>query len=193
MIVENIFTQTIAYETIDIDHDKILKFCYDSYHNDPEGRVLSNVGGWQSKEFFPPVEGLKELTDIIGTKVREYADLYSISKPLNIGNIWININRNGNLNALHDHPNSILAAVYYVKVPQDSGHIQFVTPVETYNQFVQPSYISEYNNLNSSTYNFYPQERQLVLFPSWLRHSVYPNETDTDRISIAMNWMMIKD
>lgn len=188
MIIQNIFTQTFAYQTLDVDNDKILKFCYDLKNKDPEGRVLSNFGGWQSKEFYGPVKELDELLNQIESCVTEYSKIYSFNKNIPQGNIWVNINKNNDHNILHDHPGSLMTAVYYVKVPENSGQIQFYNPLETYDQYVNESIILEYNGLNSSTYSFYPHDKQLILFPSWLKHCVCPSQTDLDRISITVNF-----
>ena len=44
-----------------------------------------------------------------------------------------------------------------------------------------------YNYFNSSTYKLNPIEKNLYLFPSWLKHYVEPNQLKKDRISISFN------
>jgi hypothetical protein len=36
-----------------------------------------------------------------------------------------------------------------------------------------------------------PVAGRIVLFPSWLRHSVRPHKGDRDRVSIALNLMLL--
>ena len=37
-----------------------------------------------------------------------------------------------------------------------------------------------------------PKTGQIVIFPSYLLHSVYPNNSDQDRITIAVNSHLLK-
>jgi uncharacterized protein (TIGR02466 family) len=189
MKIDTIFTQTIAHKILSVDNESITKFCYELRGRDPEGRVLSNSGGWQSKEFYPPVNVLTELLSQIDDCMSQYCRLYSFNFQPRIGNIWVNINKHSNHNSSHDHPGSIISAVYYVKVPDNSGHIQFLTPVQKYEEYLDGDIIQEYNPINSGTFDLYPREKQLILFPSWLYHKVYPNQTEDDRISIAINYV----
>ena len=36
-----------------------------------------------------------------------------------------------------------------------------------------------------------PKAGQMVIFPSYLLHSVYPNDSDQDRITIAFNSLLL--
>jgi uncharacterized protein (TIGR02466 family) len=41
-------------------------------------------------------------------------------------------------------------------------------------------------------YRLSPQTGQLLNFPSWLRHWVYPNESNELRVSVAFNLRFVK-
>ena len=43
------------------------------------------------------------------------------------------------------------------------------------------------NTFNSSRWQYQSKENQVIIFPSWISHSVGVNESDSDRISIALN------
>jgi uncharacterized protein (TIGR02466 family) len=191
MIFENIFCNFLAYEDIIIDNDDIEKFCYQKMAEDEKGRVLSNRGGWQSNDLFLPVPELCELTSVITYNMRKLAKQINLKDIHNLylNNFWININKNSNSNIPHTHPNSILTAVYYVKVPEFSGTLKLFTPINNYDEYFKDFMIEKYNEYNSTTYNFIPKKGKLVFFPSWLMHEVEPNKTDSDRISIAFNSM----
>ena len=47
--------------------------------------------------------------------------------------------------------------------------------------------ISSQNKLNSTTFSVTPKEGLLVLFPSYLHHSVDMNKSDNERIVISFN------
>jgi alcohol dehydrogenase YqhD (iron-dependent ADH family) len=47
--------------------------------------------------------------------------------------------------------------------------------------------IEKYNEHNSCVWNIKPAQNQLILFPSWLNHSVERNLNKKDRMCIAFN------
>jgi len=82
----------------------------------------------------------------------------------------------------HSHTNSWLSGVYY---PHDvDGGIVFHDPFPHHFQIDFPS---EWNVFNSKTWNFTPQKGDLIIFPSYLEHSVKTNTSEYDRYSVAFN------
>lgn len=77
----------------------------------------------------------------------------------------------------HHHLPYHFSAVYYPKVPvlqQPEGNIVFFDPRETF--------------AGGQPVQLPPQEGMMVLFPSWLKHSVIPlHHARDDRISISLN------
>lgn len=99
---------------------------------------------------------------------------------------WMNVNPRGGYNAPHTHPGAHWSGVYYVSQPDtDDGHsgmIEFVAPrIE----------LPHWEILKASTFSLKkrirPAAGEIILFPSYLLHWVYPNEADADRITIAFN------
>ena len=104
---------------------------------------------------------------------------------------WINISGRGGFNAPHDHPAFAWSGVYYVTVPPpskaDSGAIEFLDPrTNTRVPTVQGA------QCFLDTRKLQPQAGLMLLFPSYLRHWVYPNEEDAERVSIAFNARFIQ-
>ena len=108
-----------------------------------------------------------------------------------ITNAWININPIGGSNGLHNHPNSHLSGVFWVKIPKNSGNIIFFDP----NYFTEAITISAYSKKVQSFANKYSHfwlnstEGEIIIFPSHLMHEVEENlnEKNEDRISISFN------
>lgn len=92
---------------------------------------------------------------------------------------WAVLGRPGDasLDTPHNHLPYHFSAVYYPKVPAltaPEGNIVFFDPRETF-AGGQPVHLP-------------PQEGMMILFPSWLKHSVVPlHHTQEDRISISLN------
>lgn len=127
---------------------------------------------------------LSEVGELIGFKNNVHQFLEDVMEKRideTSYNFWGNINKLGGYNNLHSHLNStdlddilnMFSAVYYIKVPQNSGDICFSNPL-----FI--------NFLNHYT----PQEKDLIVFPSYVPHLVRPNKTNEDRISIAFNFKL---
>jgi uncharacterized protein (TIGR02466 family) len=154
------------------------------------GIQRSNKNGWHSEcDFFARTEpGCRELGAAILDSVQQ-ATLKIVpsfdSKSVEIQAIgWINVSGKGAFNAPHDHPGWVWSGTYYVAVPSGpsvhSGDIEFLDPrvlaitVDGANCFAGPV-------------TRQPEPGMLLVFPSYLRHWVYPNEQDCDRISVAFN------
>jgi len=165
----------------------MIQFMYDLKDEYPDSVSKSNSGGWQSGNFNPTFkpalfEGAvgSHLSDFVKTSVA------SITKEIFIPEIsgaWININKKDSYNEVHTHPNSSLSAVYYVKVPDGSGRLQFVD--ERQKQLPINHMLTE--PLTSFAEYVYPWEGTLVVFSADQPHSVETNQTEHDRISIAFN------
>ena len=99
--------------------------------------------------------------------------------------MWAVINSKDTYNQLHNHTNSYLSAAYYVKAPKNSGNIQFYDPNEV-KKFRHPQ-IEKRTDLSALGYSIKPIEGNLLIFPSYLYHSVEKNLSDQDRIVVSFN------
>lgn len=160
------------------------------------GMERSNQNGWHSDDdFFERTEpGCLELRGHMLEAVRQatlrVAPKYDFSAMGMQAEGWINVNEQGGYNTPHDHPGWVWSGCYYVQVPaiapgdgsERSGAIEFldmrtnvrVLTVEDATCFM-------------SKFTLRPSDGMLVLFPSYLRHWVYPNEQPVERVSIAFN------
>ena len=149
-----------------------------------EGVRKSNRGGWQS-ELLPPTGELEPLA----FEISEFCK--SINLGINeivIPQMWINVNKKNDWNAIHSHGQYNLSGTYYVKVPSDSGKIVFRDP--------RPSAISNLFMVNTFDKGEFRKvktiEGLLILFPSYLDHFVEPSNADEDRISISFDVVVTK-
>ena len=102
---------------------------------------------------------------------------------------WININKKGDFNEKHNHPNCHLAGVLWIKCPENCGDISFDSPViyETHQEV--ESYMQEFKEYNNFFHNYYftQTEGRILVFPSHLNHQVLENKSNEDRISVSFN------
>lgn len=157
-----------------------------------DGQQRSNQNGWHSADdFFDRTEpGCSELQTHFLEAIRQAT--LRISPNFDFAAMaaqvqgWINIHGKGGFNTPHDHPGWAWSGCYYVRVPdgrsERSGSIELLdsrTNLQVPTIKDAPCFMSKFT--------IKPADGMLLLFPSWLRHWVYPNEDEIERVTIAFN------
>jgi uncharacterized protein (TIGR02466 family) len=143
-----------------------------------------------SGQILSEVEPFSSLKSIILRETEKYAtDLkFDVAKhPLRISECWLNVYGKGHGQDIHVHSNNVFSGIYYPKAPQGCGDLILHSPAA--DQMLEPP-ITEVTGANTSSFRIPPVAGRMVLFRSWLRHSVMPSEIEEDRISIAFNILM---
>jgi uncharacterized protein (TIGR02466 family) len=170
-----------------------IKYCNDLQRRD-KGRVVSNVGGWQSKElFFNDVKNtpLKKYFECIDPIVKECLLELGSNEDLIIDRAWVNINKKGDSNGNHTHSHSILSGVFYLSDNNSKIIFNKTADINSYSQELINSNNSTYLSFLSAEYA--PVKNSLLIFPSWLNHSAEKNDNNYDRISIAFNTKLLSE
>ena len=173
------------------DHNKeYSKYIYELQKEDSKGQKLSNVNGWHSPFFnlnSRETAGYKFLVKIqpyIADVFKSYGWVFNPQK-VKCSGMWAIINKKGNFNTEHIHPNSNLSGAYYVKAPKNCGKFKVVNPHSISRDKFPPR--ENPNELNRLVAEHEIEEGDLLIFPSYLPHSVLPNQSDDDRIVISFN------
>ncbi len=186
--VINLFPVPILRAELEYPVDKIETLCQQEYSRDSKGITHSNLGGWHSDNIHYPGSPFSFLFDIEKICQEFTNEVLDIDKHVSMNMAWININRKGNSNGVHTHPECIVSGVYYVKIPEKCGDIDFYHPAsDILERDWSIKFISSFNYYNSQVWRFPPEEGCVYIFPSWLKHMVRPNMSDEDRISISFN------
>jgi uncharacterized protein (TIGR02466 family) len=90
------------------------------------------------------------------------------------------------------HPEYFFSFVYYVKADMGAGVIKLVNPSPLLEYALPDLACNGYGPSNTSRVAVDPEPTKLIGFPSWISHSVEPNLSKTDRISIAFNARLTK-
>ena len=116
-----------------------------------------------------------------------HGNLNPTQDNINISQSWIVSQYKGEYNPWHQHSGH-LSSVIYLKLPK--GMDKFFDkeskdhyPVGGAIQFMQ----GDKQNLRSDTLTFRPEVGKMLIFPSWLKHSVYPFDVDGERRSMRIN------
>jgi uncharacterized protein (TIGR02466 family) len=184
-----IFTSSIYTEIIDgLDLDKINQEIFKIQEQFPVGVRKSNFGGWQFDEvnFTYHSEVLESLVEKIIPYMKKATEEYGYKKDVVDVHYWLNVNRKNHYNNLHKHGTAIMSAVFYTKVPNNSGKIVFQRTVTGELE----CRVDEYNSDNWDEFHVPPKEGLLLMFPGNMKHLVERNLTDDEddrRVSIALN------
>lgn len=108
-------------------------------------------------------------------------------EPLIVTGCWANISGQDAYHKEHSHPNNFLSGVFYVKVPKGGDTINFHDP-RSGSHIIAPNFENPSMG-NISTMFVEAKAGRMMLFPSWLRHSVDPNTSKDLRVSISFNLM----
>ena len=176
----------------------LIEAIYAERERDRTGVPKSNfpeLGGWHSRvKLHKDVTfaGLVQHVDAVSAIMcRELG--YHTSYRLSIGTMWSIINPPGSSNRAHVHPGCLWSGVYYVQAPRNSGRIEFIDP-RTHNLMTPVEYIPGTKRPRNcwTKVRHKPVAGRMLIFPSWLYHSVLPNRSrakgkDADRIIVSFN------
>ncbi len=160
--------------------------------SESQGVSKSNKGGWHSEGnlFSSDVPCIVKLRQAAENAVSQMTYKVTRTQDHMAHRLklfaWMNVNPPGGLNAPHTHPGAHWSGVYYVSQPKvetgTSGMIEFLDP---------RSDLPNWRLLRAKAFRLKkrirPAAGEMVIFPSYLVHWVYPNETSEDRVTIAFN------
>tara|TARA_Y100001935_G_C17245402_1_gene478034 strand:- start:623 stop:1216 length:594 start_codon:yes stop_codon:yes gene_type:complete len=179
---------TIQLENFNKVNEEMYNFIKRSQIKDQKGIKKSNNKGWHSKDFnmkeIEPQNFIKNISPSI-EKVITDMNWDKENQSIKISNMWAIINTGGSTNSKHQHGNSTLSGAYYVRAPENCGDIVFYDPRPA-PVFYYPTSVSS-NSLNAQINSITPKEGALILFPSYIDHSVNENLSNDERIVISFN------
>ena len=107
------------------------------------------------------------------------------------GQSWVSYKHPGQHHTMHSHPNSLISGVFYFGEPTDkTPAIKFHKLEGGFNvSYLSPKLVKDKRELKYSQKEFSIEFTPglLLLFPSYLHHSVPLNKTDKTRCSLAFN------
>ena len=166
-------------------------------HKEVQIPILNKKDGDYCKDIMKSmcVEYLKNMI----SKSRAYIDndiilhhptrgnLHPTNENINVSQSWIVSQYKGEYNPWHQHSGH-LSSVIYLKLPK--GMKEFFDeeskdhyPIGGSIQFMQ----GDKQSLRSDTLTFRPEVGKMLIFPSWLKHSVYPFDANGERRSMSFN------
>ena len=130
---------------------------------------------------------MKNLHEDLLVKINDYFKSVEDSNDkveLYITQSWLNYNEANTYHHEHWHTNSYISGVLYIKADENLDFIRFLNP--RYSSF-EFSNKNNFNIFNSGIWDFPVKSGSIIIFPSYLRHSVTNNTSNNERISLAFN------
>ena len=182
-------TEVLYFKNRNIDNDKVKKIILEKERAEP-ARQVSNMGGWQSHSSLINENGFSEIRNFLFecfSSIKENTYKKNTRASMTAG--WANVNRKGNSNSIHAHPNSHWSCVYYVTETYKSS-IFFIDPRIRAQMFMPYDLFNEENKYYGQIGPGENEPGDAWFFPAWLEHGVTNNSTSHPRISISCNFIV---
>lgn len=144
--------------------------------------------GWQSEQTLHQREEFRDLTSCVNAAAKSILRFLRIGyDAFEITGCWANVLAKGAIHKAHSHPNNFLSGVYYVQTPPGTDTINFHDP-RIQAGVIRPPVV-ELTAENTDQVVVRLTSGTLLMFPSYLEHSVDANMGEEERISISFNIM----
>ena len=172
--------------------DKATELELEALENDDEeaGEAISNMGGFHSTQNLfdddqcETCASLAILRDAVHAAV-EAADPDAVLDASRPPEAWVNVNRTGDYNLMHDHEGASWSGVYYA----DAGPTE---AKQTSGALILTRRLEEEEEDTVCYCGVVPTTGMICLFPGWLPHAVLPFEpgegaANATRVSFSFN------
>jgi uncharacterized protein (TIGR02466 family) len=144
--------------------------------------------GWQSIQTLHELDDFQDLVTCVRHTVTGILRFLQIGyDTFEITACWATVLSRGAEHKVHCHPNNFLSGVYYVRTHVGADTINFHDP-RNQTAIIRPPVV-KLTAENTDQVVVRVKNGTLLVFPSWLQHSVDVNTSEEERISISFNVM----
>lgn len=143
---------------------------------------------WQSDQDLHKRPEFADLMSCVGEAAERALEFLRIGdRDIEITACWANINARATGHGIHSHPNNFLSGIYYAATHEGAETVNFHDP-RLQAGIIRPP-VTELTAENTDQVVVKVKNGTLLLFPSWLQHSVDPSRSDQHRVSVSFNLM----
>ena len=152
---------------------------------------VETFGSWVTRDDLHTLTEFEELTNILLSEAERALDILTVKRDSHyIPCMWANVSTVGSAHMEHIHANSMYSGVVYLQSPKGSQPTIFADPRPGAQMF-QPDYENPNPAILGARWSTTGERGGIVIFPSWLPHSVQPvPSTDEERITLSFNIMI---
>jgi len=209
MLVDNIFFSPIVISKFTYEHDIIKQNHLDTLLNLPN-LPFRKIEDDYTKEHVPDemlahisvnknildIENLSEIKDVILQAAKIYtSDVLCIRNEFLMTNSWLTKNKTNSRHPFHHHSNILFSVVtyFYDDLSYDSfDKIIWELPGLKNNfECFQFEYdISQFNSINSKSWEVRPKTNEIFIFPGHIYHSTDFNHSEKTRYCLGANFFV---
>jgi len=169
------------------EHKEIFLNAIRTYKEENSSIQKSNVSGYHSPETLHGVSELRPLFEYICQMgFKAVVDLDFIDCDVALTSAWLNINDSRQCMNTEHVNKDVFSGVFYLKAPEESGKLVISNPAIN-RMWSGCSLTSQKNQFTGESIRIEPVEGNIILFPSYIPHSVETNNHDEELISISFN------
>jgi uncharacterized protein (TIGR02466 family) len=130
----------------------------------------------------------KNLSKELIRNIKKYLEVSGVLKikEVKIINLWVVRQFKNEYNPIHYH-NGQLSGVGYLKIPKNMNQNKVIKNKKVKTNGTIDFINGQKNFLSKSIYNLNPKIGDLLIFPNYLMHAVYPFNVDGERRSFSFN------
>jgi uncharacterized protein (TIGR02466 family) len=149
---------------------------------------LAPGNGWQSGQALHRRNDFQDLVGCVNDGVASILRFLRVGdSQITITGCWATVLAHGAAHKAHSHPNNYLSGVYYVCTHAGADTINFHDPRPQAGVIRPPVVELTAENIDQVVIRVH--DGTLLIFPSYLEHSVDANTSDEERISVSFNVM----
>ena len=154
-----------------------------------EQPALAHGQGWQSPQDLHLRDEFATLVGCIHDATRSILRFLRIADDAacEITGCWATVLAPGAAHKLHSHPNNFLSGVYYLHTSPGADTLNFHDPRKQTGVIRPPVVALSAENTDQVVVPV--SDGTLLMFPSYLEHSVDASSSDDERISVSFNLM----
>jgi uncharacterized protein (TIGR02466 family) len=171
--------------------------CRDLAANDTAGQTWSRDKGYRGYTSYASLNDLAK-RDPAFADLKKHLDKHAAAfardlhfelagRKLVLDSLWVNVLAPGGAHTGHIHPHAALSGTYYVEVPAGSSALKLEDPRLPLMMAAPPRAENAPEDERSFVY-VRPAAGDVLMWESFVRHEVPPNDSKKARISISFNY-----
>ena len=184
-----LFSSPICANTFELDDNEIESIKQERYKD-----IVSDISKYDGHISYDEniFQNYPKLKDVCHKHMDSFIyDVLKISRnaKFNIIKSWANLHKPNHSAHAHSHANSMFSGVLYLDTPKDSGAIRFYRGGDA-SYYIPKD--SDYNDVIGTQIELTPEEKDVIIFMGWQKHSVLQNKSKEDRVSLSFNYGAIR-
>jgi len=181
----NLFPNSVLLDNLNVDKNKVLNLLKkEKYEHRKSVDPYQNTQSYSGLNYNILNKSKVLKKEILKTINRYCEEVLHIDNKMDIYSSWATKHTPNGHSSYHYHSNSYISGVYY-PIGNKGFKISFLNPLQKVFDTIPNKYTME----NSDSWEITASDNLVIIFPSYLKHSVLKNTSSQDRYSLAFNCM----